>query len=328
MGIRDNGNGTVTIDYRDGQNKRHRKTITGGKTLAKNILAKIKTNIVEGTFFPELQKKELTFAQAADKYWDIHLSKKKSGPKLKSTVILIKKHFGNKPLAQITTEDVQKFYNEKMAQTSAPTANRHFTTLNAIINKAIKLKAYKGENPCIGVTKGKENPARIRYLEKEEIPLLLTNTPERSRALVAFALATGMRRGEILRLEWNHIDFNNNIIHIYESKSGHPREVPIMTSLKELLLRLNPQESGKVFPLTIKALENDFAVGVKTAAIKNFHFHDLRHTFASHFVMHGGSLTDLQRILGHSTLALTQRYAHLSPAYLHKSISILNDLIE
>ena len=327
MAVKDNKNGTFTIDYRDAQHRRHRETLFGSKTMGKALLAKRKSAIAEGTYFPEKHQNTLTFREAADKYWEIHLSKKKSGPKTKSTLNQLKGYFGDKPLTQITTEDVQRYYNEKMAQTCAPTANRHFTTFNAIVNKAIKLEIYKGENPCIGVAKQKENPARTRYLEKDQIPLLLAHIPKRSQALVAFAIATGMRRGEILGLNWKDINLEHNLIHVHESKSGYSREIPIMSSLKDILLGLSQSPNGKVFPITVKELEHDFAYGLKKSGLQDIHFHDLRHTFASHFMMNGGSITDLQRILGHCTLALTQRYAHFSPAYLSKSISVVENLI-
>ena len=181
--------GTITLDYRDKQKKRHRETITGSLTFAKELLMKRKTEIAEGTFFPNRQKQKLTFAEAADKYWALHLSKKKSAPKMKYTLEYLKKQFGNTPLASITTEEVQKFYNERMAETTSSTANRHLTLLNAIINKMIKLKIYKGENPCLGIVKEKEQPARERYLTKAEIRDVLTFMPERSQHLVAFAIS-------------------------------------------------------------------------------------------------------------------------------------------
>lgn len=327
MGIKDNLNKSFTIDYRDEYQKRHRETIYGSKTLAKEILAKRKAEIAERKFFPDRKKQQLTFWEAADKYYAIRLSKKKSAFKMKYTIEFLKKYFGNKPLASITTADVQEFYNQRLAETSPSTANRHFSVLRAIINKGILLKLYKGENPCIGVGKQKENPARTNYLSQEEIKEVLLHIPERSRNLVAFAICTGMRRGEILRLDWKDIDWTNNIIHIYISKSGNKREVPIMPSLRQVLLSMHPLKTGKVFPLTEKMVEYDFRHTLKKLGIQNIRFHDLRHTFASHFMMKGGSITDLQRILGHSDLKLTQRYAHLSPTYLRKSIEIVNDLL-
>lgn len=319
--------GTITLDYRDKNHKRHRETFVGNITFAKELLAKRKAQIAENKFFPERNKYKLTFTEAANKYWEIHLSKKKSGPKLKSTIKLLKTYFGNKPLAQITTEDVQEYYNYKITQASAPTANRHFTTLNAIINKVIKLKIYKGDNPCVGVAKQKENPPRNNFLSKAQIKDMLLCIADRSKTLFAFAIYTGMRRGEILRVDWRDIDLGNNIIHIYESKSGYKREVPIAPTLKQILLRMNPQQSGKVFNLSTKQIEFDFNHALKQTGIKGICFHSCRHAFASHFMMSGGSITDLQRILGHSDLKLTQRYAHLSPTYLRKSIEVVNDLI-
>ena len=329
MAIKDNKDGTFTIDYRDPQHRRHRQTITGSKTMAKTILTKIKADIAEGKFFPDRQKQQnvLTFWQAADKYYDIHLSKKKSGPKLKYTVEFLKKRIGDKPLNRLTTEEIQSFYNTRMAETTPSTANRHFTTLRAIINKMIQLKLYNGENPCTGVSKQKENPARTNYLARDQIKTLLDCIEDRSKNLVAFAILTGMRRGEIMRLTWQDMDLNNGIIHIYESKSGHKREVPIVPDLKNILLGMNPQLHGKVFNLTVKQIEHDFCQALAKAGIVGIRFHDLRHTFASHFMMGGGDLCVLQRILGHSDLKMTQRYAHLSPTYLCKSIEIMNHLI-
>ena len=326
MGVKVLENGKVQIDYRIG-NRRYRETFLGGKTLGKTMLAKRKMEAIEGKFFPQRQKQKLTFAEAADKYWSSHLSKKKSAGKLKYTLNAIKKYFGNRPLACITTDDVQQFYNERLEETSPSTANRHFTTLCAVINKAIKLKLYRGENPCNGVDKEKENPARTNYLDKKQIEDLLNFAPERSQKLIAFAIGTGMRRGEILRLNWSDIDFRNNIIHVYVSKSGYQREIPILTSLRPILLSMNPQMNSKVFPLTEKMVEHDFKKAREKAGISGLHFHDLRHTFASHFMMNGGQLPTLQRILGHSDLKMTQRYAHLSPTYLRKSIEIMNHLI-
>lgn len=319
--------GTKTLDYRDNQKKRHRETIVGSITFAQELLMKRKTEIAEGRFFPNRQKQKLTFAEAADKYWALHLSKKKSAPKMKYTLEYLKKQFRNVPLVNMTTEKIQEFYNQRRTEVSPSTANRHLTLLNAIINKMIRLKIYKGENPCIGMVKEKENPAREQYLEPEEIAKLVNCIQERSKALILFAVYTGMRRGEILRVDWKDINFSTNMINIDESKSGRKREVPINADLKRVLQNLNPQKSGKVFPLSEKQVEYDFKHALAESKIKKIRFHDLRHTFASLYMMRGGLLTDLQHILGHSDLKMTQRYAHFSPNYLRKSIAIMNDLV-
>ena len=326
-GVIDNGNGTVTLDFRDNQHKRHQKTIRGTAAQGYNILLTLKTKMQDEIFYPERVYKKITFNEAADIYWKIHGSIIKSAPKLVYTINTIKEYFRDKTIASLTPEDIQVFYNQIMTKTSPSTANRHFTALRAIINKMIKLKKYKGYNPCADISRKKDNPARETYLTKPQIIQLLDAAPERSKGLFAFAIATGMRRGEILQLDWSEIDLDANIIHIYKSKSGKAREVPIMTPLKNMLLAMKPKKSGKVFEQTIPMIKYDFKYTLKKTSITNVRFHDLRHTFASHFVMNGGSISDLQRILGHYDIKLTMRYAHLSPNYLRKSIEIAKDLL-
>ncbi len=320
MGVKVKKDGKVTIDYRDNNGKRHRETFFGCKTLGKEVLARRKAEISERKFFPEKQKEHLTFKEAVNKYWDIHASKIKSAPKLKYTLEQLVQYFGEvNKLSSITTEDIQVFYNDKMAATSPSTANRHFTILRAVFNKVIKLKIYKGSNPCVGIVKQKENPARTSYLSELETKELILNAPPRSQLLFAFAVGTGMRRGEILNMDWRHIDWRTGMVHIYESKSGNKREVPIPISLKQTLCGLASKNTGKVFSLTVPMVEHDFKKTLKKCNITGIRFHDLRHTFASHFIMKGGRITELQRMLGHSSTELTNRYAHLSPTYLRQS---------
>ena len=321
----DSKKGIVKLDFRV-HGRRYRRTFKGGHALGERMLHKLKAEYAEQDYLPERKKQKLTFVQAADKYWAVHLSKKKGAKKLKYTLEAIKKYFGNKQLAKITTEDVQQFYNKKLEKTSPSTANRHFTTLRAVINKAVKLKLYKGENPCNGVDKEKENPARTNYLDADQICDLISFAPVRSKNLIALAIGTGMRRGEILRLDWNDIDLGNGIIHIHLAKSGEPRNIPIIRPLRHILLGMK-QRSGRVFPLTEKMVEYDFKQARNKAGLTELHFHDLRHTFASHFMMNGGSLTYLQSILGHADLKMTQRYAHFSPTYLQQAIKVVDNLI-
>ena len=266
-GIIDNGNGTVTLDYRDKQHKRHRMTVKGTPIYGYQLLMKLKVQMEEETFYPERATKKLTFKDAANIYWDIHGSIIKSAPKLIYTINTIKQYFGDRTIASLTPEDIQVFYNQIMAKTSPSTANRHFTALRAIINKMIKLKKYKGYNPCADITRKKDNPAREAYLTKPQIIQFLDAAPERSKQLFAFAIATGMRRGEILQLDWSEIDLGANIIHIYKSKSGKAREVPIMTPLRNMLLAMKPKKSGKVFELTIPIIKYDFKSALKKFSI-------------------------------------------------------------
>jgi integrase len=129
-----------------------------------------------------------------------------------------------------------------------------------------------------------------------------------------------MRSGEIRNLQWNDLDFDSGFIIIRDSKNGEPRHVPMDSTVVELF-RNYPRTSGSEFVFTnatggrLGWLQHGFRKALMRAGLTDLHFHDLRHTFASQWMMAGGELYALKDILGHKTIAMTQRYAHLSPAY-------------
>ena len=138
--------------------------------------------------------------------------------------------------------------------------------------------------------------------------------------VVACALLTGMRRGEILGLTWDNVDLDGGTLYISKSKSGLPRQVQIPSKLREVFFALGPKASGQIFSLTLCVLQYRFLRALKDAGIFGFHFHDLRHTFASHFLMRTNDITALQRLLGHANPSMTLRYAHLSRGHMAANI--------
>ena len=327
MGVKVNKNGTVTIDYRDKEGKRHRETFAGSKTFGKEVLAKRKTEISEGKFFPERKKARITFGELAKIYWEVHGSKTRSAYTWNIMLNKLINCFGSLEMSQLTTEKVQILYNDIWQEHSSSTANRYLTLLKAVINTAVRLKKYDGNNPCTGVVKQKENNSRWRYLSEQEINRLWKCADKRLQEVLTCALCTGMRRGEILNLRWENVDLTGNIIYILKSKSGNPREIPILPVLRALLTSLDVRSTGRVFSITLQQLRRSFQKALAEAGINNFRFHDLRHTFASHFIMNGGKLPELQKILGHSDFKLTLRYAHLSKSYLQQAITVVSDII-
>ena len=140
-------------------------------------------------------------------------------------------------------------------------------------------------------------------------------------------LFTGMRRGEIMNLRWEHVDLEKRIIYILQSKSGKPRQIPIAERLHEQFLELGPAKTGLIFCLPVISLRKYFDRALRDAHVDGFRFHDLRHTFASHFIMKTGDLPSLQNILGHSTPILTLRYAHLSIGHQASNIAAFESTI-
>lgn len=147
-------------------------------------------------------------------------------------------------------------------------------------------------------------------------------------AIVTIALYTGARRGGILGLTWERVDFSRGVLLLDKTKSGRRREVPMNDAVYGGLSALpGPKKEGLVFHKKDGAawgsIRTAFAGACAEAKIEDFRFHDLRHTFASWLVMAGRSLKEVQELLGHQTFAMTLRYAHLSPDRLRDAVTSL-----
>lgn len=309
-------NGNWYIDYRV-NGRRRRERIGPSKSLAREMMHKRLAERSQLQFFPERVSNKQSFAQIAEKYWQLHGRFSRS-PSWRCILRRINASMGPRKVSEIKAGDIQKFYNDIAVQSSKSTANRYLTLIRAIFNKARAWGDFYGENPCAGVKKAPEPPHRLRYLSHAEIEGLLLCAHPRLYPVLVCALLTGMRRGEILGMSWDNVDLERNAIYIprHQAKSDRPREIPLSSKLRELLRSLGPKPSGQVFELPLIMLRRYFDKTLKRAGLKGFHFHDLRHTFASHYIMRTNDLPALQRVLGHSTPTMTLRYAHLSQSHL------------
>jgi len=185
-----------------------------------------------------------------------------------------------------------------------------------------------------------ENNRRLRYLSNEECLELIRTCDPHLRPIVITALNTGMRKSEILSLTWDKVDLKHGFILLDQTKNGERREIPINSSLREVLTELfqgtkeRPRRVDVPFvfydPANGKAykdVKKSFRSACKRAKIKDFRFHDLRHTFASQLVMAGVDLTTVKELLGHKQLTMTLRYAHLAPSHKVKAVDILDSVL-
>jgi len=174
----------------------------------------------------------------------------------------------------------------------------------------------------------KEPQGRLRWLTQEEITRLLDayakSRNKELRAAVIVALNTGLRLGELLGLTWDRIDLSRGVIRLELTKSGRRREVPLNAESYAALVGLNPKESGRIF--STQRIRKAYESAVTNAKLDDVNFHTLRHTFASWAVMRGVSLKEFQELLGHSSLAMTMRYAHLAPERLRSAVTRLEGL--
>ena len=229
---------------------------------------------------------------------------------------------------------IARYAKARLGEVSAFTVANELTVLRHMLRLARKW-GYLDRVPDIELPKRPE--WRQRYLEECEIARLL-DACRKSRnpylaAIVTIALNTGMRKAEILELSWERVDLSTGRITLYRTKSGKPRGVPMNRAVYDALVALEPnadQRAGLVFKRSQERacgqIRTAFATALKRAEIISFRFHDLRHTAASHMVMRGASLKDVQEILGHADMKMTMRYAHLSPAHLRATVDRLDGL--
>src|SRR6266480_1934991 len=332
------GNGTI---YRRGNSwcvgftvngRRVRETVGPNKKIAQKVLSLRMTQVLENRYFPlNRQLGRMPFKDFAQMYLE------REGPLLKSIrternrVLAWAREFGTRPLGQITRAEMETWRRKKMTTCRPATINRDLSRLRRMFSLAVEWELLE-ESPMAGIRFLRENNARTRYLSLEESNRLIASCiAPHIRALVTIALHSGMRSGEILNLRWHDLDFAAGFILVRDSKNGESRQVPTDATLSALF-RAYPHRPSTdlVFSSSsgghIVDVRTGFLNSGKRAGITDLHFHDLRHTFASQFVMAGGDFYILKEILGHKSITMTQRYAHLSPTYKIKAIDRMNTL--
>jgi integrase len=241
--------------------------------------------------------------------------------------------FGSLPLRRFNSILLERYQTERLQKGNKPaTVNRLIATLKHMFSKAVEWDMVE-EETLKRVRKVKlleENNRRLRYLSREECQNLINACDTHLRPIVITALNTGMRKGEIFNLRWDQVDLKHGFILLDKTKNGERREIPINDTLRSVLQGLPRRlDVPYVFydPQTGKAyqdVKHSFHSALRRAGIRDFRFHDLRHTFASHLIMAGIDLTTVKELLGHKTLTMTLRYAHLAPTHKVRAVETLN----
>jgi integrase len=307
------------VRYRDINGKQRQVKAGKTKAIAQELERKILAERDTQKRFGYKPKKEITFGEWVVEYLERvrpRVSKNTMVNKI-SCFQNMSKIFGHKYLSEITEED---FYNY-IQNVSSGSAKTYQMFLNTLLTEAGEC----GYNvPELKIKVGKRPPARVRYLTDEEAQRLLSNCHnEELKLLIKMALMTGMRKMEMLNLTWQNIDLQARLIHIEESKNGERRSIPISDSLMRELKAIEEKNSNEKVFKEIKSLYYLFERLLKKSEIENFHFHDLRHTFASWLAIKGVSLYTIKELLGHKSIIMTQRYAHLSPDSRQNAVNMI-----
>ena len=238
--------------------------------------------------------------------------------------------FKGNTLSEITPIMIESYKARRIEKVSPATVNRELANLKNMFTKAIEWGMAKS-NPTMGIRRLKEPPGRIRYLQTTEIKALIEACADHIKPIVLTALNAGMRKGEILQLRWGCVDLRNRKIVVLNSKNNESRIIPINKTLNDEFERIHKGKRGEyVFAAPngqpYGDIKKGFAGAVRRAGIRDFRFHDLRHTFASYLVMSGVDLRTVQQLLGHKDLMMTMRYSHLSSKHVQESIERLDDI--
>ncbi|WP_285442497.1 tyrosine-type recombinase/integrase [Candidatus Brocadia sp. AMX2] len=314
-----------------------RSTGTPKLELAKAIEAKLRTELIEGKYFDRCEGEEKTFQDMADRFMLEYAPKnsKRTQMHYKTTLGHALPFFGNMKLTSITPKRIAEYKAMRYSRGIKPgTFNLERAMFSKMFNVAIREWEWLKENSVSKVSRDRENNHRDRWLSIEDERRLLENMPEWLREIVLLALHTGLRQDELLSLTWDRANLLQRTIVIQKSKNGRARTIPLTSVAMGILeekARIRNLKTDLVFTNTIGkkigkswVLEN-FIIARKKAGLDDFHFHDLRHTFATRLAQRGVDLYTISKLLGHVNIAMTQRYAHHCQESLRAGIAVLEN---
>jgi integrase len=227
-------------------------------------------------------------------------------------------------VSDFTYQAVQKFVDERLNTVSSGTVMKDLAYLKAIINMARR----EGLTPFVpNFPRVKPSDPRTRWLTEDEESRLLPAAAPHLRLLIAFAIDTGGRLSELLGLDWRNVELNSGWVTFVHTKNGRDRSIKLCDRAIQTLEQLEPKSSGVVFTYAgkpIKSVKTAFATACKRAGVVDFRFHDLRHTFASRLVQDGVPIYNVMHLLGHRSMTMVQRYAHLAPEFQDQVVRVMN----
>ena len=310
--------------------QRVRESIGASRKGAEKVISKKKAEIAENKFLDVRKELEpVKFHDFAKEYvaWAKVNRKPSSHVRRLSLLRQLDKEFGTKTLQEITTWQIEKWKAKRKEKIKPASVNRELAVLKHVYTKAIEWGKVK-ESPARKVKLFKGEVNRVRYLLPEEIRKLLSNCSDILKPSVTVALHAGARLGEVLGLVWGQVSIEQGFITLLDTKNGDRRDIPMNETVKALLKGMERKEpyvfggEKNVSPLQVW---RPFQEALEKSEITDFRFHDCRHTFASNLIMQEGvELNDVRELLGHKSMSMTMRYAHLSPKHRSRVICLLD----
>lgn len=234
---------------------------------------------------------------------------------------------GSLTMIQLNPAKVAKYRDERLKKVSAGAVIRELAYISSIINHSRREWGINMTNPVPFVKKPPSPQGRNRILTDAELERLLKACTPRVKngniwvlPIVKFALASAMRRGEILGLRWHEVDFQKRTAHIPISKNGTSRTVPLSSEALAILQNLPRSLDGRVFLINGPNLSAIFDKARRIAKLDDFHFHDLRHMAITRMAEKLPNVIELSAVSGHKSLSMLKRYYHPNPEQLAEKL--------
>ncbi|MDA9057943.1 site-specific integrase [Candidatus Thioglobus sp.] len=236
---------------------------------------------------------------------------------------------GERVIMDITKNDIYVALELLPSNFSNATINRYKAAISVVFSYACRTFDLP-TNPVRKIPSLPENNERIRFLSEAERTRLFGSCRasqwDKLYLLVLLAITTGARKGELTKLGWGDIDFDRRTAYVATTKNGQPKVLPLTDSVIKELQLFDTKDNSLIFASKVKeevayCFTKPWKKALKDADIKDFRFHDLRHSCASYLAQSGASLLEIADVLGHKQISVTKRYAHL--CIEHKS-SLIN----
>lgn len=310
----------------------------GFKPITKTFLAKgdaekwarkVESEIDRGTYTDISLAEETTLKEVIQKYSkEVSPSMKSYSTDLFKLNAICRRPISKLSMAALTPKIFADYRDERLKKVSSGTVLRELYYFSAVINHARREWGINIQNPILLVKKPAFPKGRTRILSEDEKVRLLAiledaKYPRQNiwmKPLVAFALETGMRRGEMLALLWSNVNLQKQIAFIETSKNSESRFVPLSMAALNILKQLSRSTDGRVFPVNDFTVAAAFLRATKRANIPDFHFHDLRHTAITNLASKIPNILELSAISGHKTLSMLKRYTHFNAEDLAKKL--------
>ena len=253
---------------------------------------------------------------------EIAPSHKSSVPEIYRLRAIARSWIGELDIRYLNKQQFSQYQKDRLEKVSVASVHAELSLIKRVLDTAIKQWGYGiVENVIKTMKYSKGNVSRTRRLEADEKDRIIAAAKlqrnEYICSIIEFAIETGMRRSEILKLKWQDINLETGFALLYDTKNGEDRKVPLTLKCIQLLNQL-PRSHEHVFPISATCLHQAWQRAVKRADIKDLRFHDLRHEAVSRFFEMGMNIAEVALISGHKDVTQLFRYTHLNPENVFK----------